>query len=62
MYTHTHIYKIKGIGVTKTSSSAFASGKQGVRSVLSLSPRFPLFSPALNGIRQPGWEWVFIVT
>lgn len=53
MYTHTHIYKIQGIGVTKTTSSAFASGKEGVRGARSLSLHpSPLLSPALNEWHQ----------
>lgn len=51
MYTHTHIYKIKGIGVTKTSSSAFASGKEGVRSVLSLSLSLSTLPPSFSSIK-----------
>uniref|UniRef100_A0A669QXG3 Castor zinc finger 1 n=1 Tax=Phasianus colchicus TaxID=9054 RepID=A0A669QXG3_PHACC len=39
MYTHTHIYNMQGIGVTKTTSSVFASGKEGGEGC-SLSPTF----------------------
>lgn len=57
MYTHTHIYNMRGIGVTKTTSSAFAGGKEGARGALSspsfsLSLSLSLLSPALNGWHQ----------
>lgn len=54
MYTHTHIYNMQGIGVTKTTSSAFASGKEGVRGALSPPPP-PPFSLSLSPFSSIKW-------